>query len=120
MYDLFSEIFNDLGFVSPIQHTELKCPLCGHTYSDFRNSGKLGCGECYNTFRAPLSVTLKQIHQNPVHKGKVPKTYDEKIRKKRELENLKAELSTAVKAEDYEAAAKIHKRIKDLERGEDK
>ena len=81
MYDLFSEIFNDLGFVSPIQHTELKCPLCGHTYSDFRKSGKLGCGECYNTFRAPLSVTLKQIHQNPVHKGKVPKTYDEKIRK---------------------------------------
>ena len=120
MYDLFSEIFNDLGFVSPIQHTELKCPLCGHSYSDFRKSGKLGCGECYNTFRAPLSVTLKQIHHNPLHKGKVPKTYDEKIRKKRELENLKAELSTAVKAEDYEEAAKIHRKIKELERGESK
>ena len=117
MYDLFSEFFNDLGFVSPIQHEELRCPLWGHTYSHFRKTGKLGCSECYNTFRAPLINTLKQIHQNPIHKGKIPKTYDEKIRKKRELEDLKVKLSNAVKSEDYELAAKLHKQIKELERG---
>ena len=118
MYDFFSEFFNDLGFVSPIQHEEIRCPLCGRTYSDFRKTGKLGCGECYKTFRSPLSVTLKQIHQNPIHKGKVPKSFDSIIRKKRELENLKKQLSDAVKTEDYELAAKLHKEIKDLERGE--
>lgn len=120
MYDLFSEFFNDFSFISPIQHEELRCHLCGHTYSDFRKTGKLGCGECYKTFRSPLLVTLKQIHQNPVHKGKIPKAFDEKIKKKRELESLKTELSEAVKREDYEKAAKLHKQIKDLERGDNK
>ena len=119
MYDLFSEFFNDLGFVSPVQHEELRCPVCGHTYNIFRKTGKLGCGECYNTFRAPLALTLKQIHQNPVHKGKIPKSYDAKIRRKRELETLKVKLSEAVKSEDYELAAKLHKQIKELERGND-
>lgn len=118
MYDLFSEFFNDLGFVSPVFHEELRCPLCGHTYSDFRRTGKLGCGECYKTFRSPLYQTLKQIHQNPVHKGKIPKNFDAEIKRKRELENLKIKLSDAVKAEDYELAAKLHKEIKDMEKGE--
>ena len=116
MYDLFSEFFNDLGFISPVQHEEIKCPLCGRTYSDFRKTGKLGCGECYKIFKAPLAVTLKQIHQNPVHQGKVPKSFDSKIKKKRELESLKLKLSEAVKAEDYELAASLHKQIKALER----
>ena len=43
-----------------------------------------------------------------------------KNKKDIEIENLKAELSTAVKAEDYEEAAKIHRKIKELERGESK
>ncbi len=120
MYNLFSEFFNELGFVSPIQYDEVRCPLCGHTYSDFQKTGKLGCGECYKAFRSPLLVTLKQIHQNPVHKGKIPKAYDEKLKIKRELEGLKSELSEAVRYEDYEKAAKLHKKIKNLERGEEK
>lgn len=118
MYDLFSDLFNELGFISPIQHEELKCPLCGHTYSDFRKSGKLGCGKCYETFSSPLSITLKQIHQNPTHLGKIPKQFDAKMKKKRELDSLKNKLSEAVKAEDYELAAKLHREIKELERGE--
>lgn len=118
MFDLFSDFFNDLGFVPTISHEEVRCPLCGRTYSDFRKTGKLGCGECYNTFRSPLSVTLKQIHQNPIHKGKIPKSFDATVRKKRELENLKKQLSEAVKTEDYELAAKLHKEIKELERGD--
>lgn len=118
MYDLFSDLFNELGFISPVQHEELKCPLCGHTYSDFRKSGKLGCAKCYETFKSPLLTTLKQIHQNPVHTGKIPKSFNSKIQKKRELESLKAKLSEAVKSEDYELAARLHREIKELERGE--
>ena len=37
------------------------------------------------------------------------------MKKKRRYETLKAELSQAVKNEDYEKAAKLHKELKQLE-----
>lgn len=122
MYDLFSELFDDFGFVSaiPVQHEEKRCPLCGHSYSDFKRSGKLGCSKCYKVFKNALIPTLKQIHQNPFHTGKVPASFDEQINKKRKLEDLKNQLSEAVKAEDYEQAAKLHSQIKEIERGDNK
>ncbi len=122
MYDLFSELFDDFGFVSviPVQNEQKRCPLCGHSYSDFKRTGKLGCSKCYKTFKNILTPTLKQIHQNPFHTGKVPSSFDEHINKKRKLEKLKKQLSDAVKSEDYESAAKLHGQIKQLERGDNK
>jgi len=60
---------------------------------------------------------LRQIHQNPVHSGKIPGNLRAKISVKKQLERLKAELQEAVRKEDYEKAAALHKEILEIEKG---
>ncbi len=117
MYDLFSDFFDGFDvFMHPVTaKEEKKCPVCGHTYSDFRRTGKIGCGECYKVFRSPIADTLKQIQPSAVHTGKIPSKSGEKLKIKRKYETLKQELASAVKNEDYETAAKLHKQIREIE-----
>jgi protein arginine kinase activator len=89
--------------------------MCGHTLNDFRKTGKFGCGECYNTFRAPVTETLRRIHSNPVHTGKIPSRSAGSLKRERMYAELKKQLSAAVQNEDYEQAAKLHKQIKEME-----
>ncbi len=118
--DLFNDIWNDFGmFSAPAAVKEEKrCPVCGHTLSDFRRTGRLGCGECYRTFRPVLAETLRQIHSNSHHRGKIPSKSGSELKKKRQLEVLKAKLQEAVRNEDYETAARLHKQIREEEGGE--
>ena len=94
--DLFNEIWNDFGvFSTPtITKEEKRCPVFGHTLSDFKRSGKLGCGECYNTFRPIMEETLRQIHSNSRHSGKIPSKSGAELKKKRQIEELKAKYAT--------------------------
>lgn len=120
MYDLFSEFedfFNSFDvFMQPVSYKEEKnCPVCGRTWSDFRKSGRFGCGECYNTFRPSVEATLKQIHANSNHTGKIPSKSGKLLAKKRKYEELKLQLQEAVKNEDYETAAQLHKQIRAME-----
>ena len=120
MFDLFSDFFNDFGgfdvFMQPaVNKEEKKCPVCGHTYSDFRRTGKIGCGECYNVFRAPIAETLRRVQPSVTHTGKIPSKSGEELKLRRRYESLKQELSAAVKNEDYETAAKLHKQIREIE-----
>src|SRR3954454_9320832 len=52
--------------------SDLKCPHCGFTQADFKKAGRLGCSECYLTFREGLAGLLKPRHKGPRHVGKVP------------------------------------------------
>ena len=117
MYDLFSDFFDGFDmFMQPVTvKEEKKCPVCGHTYSDFRRTGKIGCSECYRVFRTPIAETLRQVQPATVHTGKIPSKSGEELKLKRKYETLKQELSAAVKNEDYETAAKLHKQIREIE-----
>ena len=120
MYDLFSDFenfFNSFDtFMQPSVYQEAKkCPVCGHTWSDFRRTGRFGCGECYKTFRSSTASAIRQIHATTEHKGKIPSKSGSEFRKKRQYETLKAQLQEAVKNEDYETAAKLHKQIRTME-----
>lgn len=117
MYDLFSDFFDgfDIFSTMPTYKPETRCPVCGRSFSDFQKIGKLGCAACYEVFKYPLSSTLKQIHQNPIHKGKIPSHGNIKLKKQRLLDDLKQQLSKAVRNEDYETAARLHKEIKKME-----
>lgn len=114
MYDLFSDfLFN--GFdVFPSAENRAVCPKCGRSYRDFKKSGRLGCGECYETFFSDIAATIKQIHGTAVHTGKIPSHCADELKRKRRYEELKRELSAAVAQEDYEKAAKLHKELKAL------
>ena len=49
-----------------------KCPVCGFTQADFKKTGRLGCSECYQTFREGLGTLLKAMHKGTEHVGKMP------------------------------------------------
>ncbi|MBU0682686.1 MAG: UvrB/UvrC motif-containing protein [Candidatus Omnitrophica bacterium] len=95
-----------------------KCPVCGMTYYDFQNTGRLGCGTCYETFSDKLSELLKKIHGADRHTGKVPyrtaKTAKTVVNEK-SIKDLKDELSELVIKEEFEKAVFLRDKIKDLE-----
>ena len=93
------------------------CPHCGLTYAQFRRSGRLGCGTCYETLADELRPLLRRIHGSTEHTGRVPDVFAEAHARRREIRRLKAELARAVRSEDYERAAEIRDTIRSRERG---
>lgn len=92
------------------------CPVCQITFLEFRNSGRLGCPYDYEVFRDELMPLLESIHGETRHSGKVPKRAPRNTQQQTTLIQLRNELKRAVAAEDYEAAAKLRDKIKDIER----
>lgn len=98
------------------QETGLKCPSCGFTFQNFRKMGRLGCPKCYDTFKIQLSPLLKKIHGSDTHIGKMP-VKKEVIRNKQALlSDLKAKLEAAIRAEEFEEAARLRDRIRALDK----
>jgi protein arginine kinase activator len=94
----------------------LSCPECGTNYSDFRQRGLLGCPACYASFEKTLLPLIERAHENASHHvGKVPPDVDRASRRQYELIDMRRRLRTAVETEDYEEAAKLRDRIKELE-----
>jgi protein arginine kinase activator len=94
------------------------CVNCGLTYDDFRKVGRLGCSECYSTFKRSLSSLLKRIHGAPVHVGKSPTRLVKPVKAKAELMELKRKLEHAIEHEAFEEAAGLRDQIRRLEQGE--
>lgn len=96
---------------------EEKCSKCGYTFSDYVNTGLLGCDQCYNTFEHKLEPVLHKLHGKSKHVKLNSNTNAEKPKNK--LEELQIELQKSIEKEEYEKAAKIRDEIKKLrERGD--
>lgn len=98
------------------------CPKCGMRFSEFLHGGKIGCAECYKTFASSLGSTVKRIHGNAEHCGKVPEGMADVISDKKKIETLRAKLNEAIQTQEYELAAKYRDEIRALENknGEEK
>lgn len=95
------------------EDVDAECPCCGLTHDELRETGRVGCTTCYETFRATLDKVIRQMHQGEEHAGKVPATA-QKTSAMDELQSLQAALSEAVAAERYEEAARLRDRIRSL------
>ena len=103
----------------------LKCAECGLNYEDFRKFGRLGCQQCYTSFKEHLSGLLRKIHGSSRHLGKVPITVKAHtptavstpaaLLPSNNLEDLKKQLHNAITAEDFEKAALLRDKIRGLE-----
>ena len=103
----------------------LKCSCCDLNYEDFRKFGRLGCSQCYLSFKEHLSGLLRKIHGSSRHLGKSPSAVKEQastavstsaaLLPLDSLENLKKQLHIAISAEDFEKAALLRDKIKGLE-----
>jgi protein arginine kinase activator len=102
-------------FQKPSEEKEiisLKCPECGLMYKDFKKLGRMGCGECYSTFRKYLAPLLKKIHGSNTHFGKSPIKVPKAAKEKNNLQDLRFMLQKAIQREAYEEAAQIRDQIK--------
>ncbi|HAW60182.1 MAG TPA: hypothetical protein DCW86_01760 [Actinobacteria bacterium] len=108
----FAKLFKESLFEG---ESALSCPTCGTTFSDIRESGKLGCGECYEVFKARLTPILERIHGSCQYAGKVPRRAAGQMKARIEIRTLRRRLEELVKKEEYEKAAEIRDRIKNLE-----
>ncbi|MFZ5816999.1 MAG: UvrB/UvrC motif-containing protein [Bacillota bacterium] len=101
--------------VKPQLKAEPTCGHCGMTYSEFAQSGVLGCAKCYDEMAPHLQPLIKRIQGTTLHSGKVPKRTGGIARKRRELEELRRRLDQAIQNEQYEEAAKIRDQIRQME-----
>ncbi len=106
----------DLGQTIESKAAEpIKCPKCNFTYQNFTKIGRFGCGECYEAFKKHLTPLLKRIHGTDRHIGKVPLMAGKTVKDTKNMQELRAKLDKAIQAEEFEEAAKLRDRIKELE-----
>ena len=101
-----------------------RCPSCGASFEEISQSGKIGCAECYKTFRSQLVPMIQRIHGTTQHKGKVPGGSALRLTggqsammpvQESPLEEKKRLLKQAVEQQDYETAAVLRDEIKEME-----
>jgi len=118
--DLLAGLLNSGGF-QPLKTDaakELKCDVCGMSYSKFRETGRFGCGNCYSVFGERLNPLFKRVHGNITHTGKIPSRAGGRIKLQREIERLRQQLDEAIKNEEYEKAAVLRDRIREISKKE--
>lgn len=91
------------------------CDICGMSFEDFRKTGKMGCSNCYHIYGDRLKPIMKRLHGNTEHTGKVPVKLSGETNQTKELESLKTSLAKAVQNEEYEKAAEIRDKIREIE-----
>jgi protein arginine kinase activator len=91
------------------------CPVCGITFFEFRNQGRLGCPHDYVFFEKELTPLVANIHGETRHVGKRPRGHEAGTDQQTELIRLRREMEEAKQKEHYERAAKIRDQIRELE-----
>lgn len=99
------------------QIEQLECDKCHSTFSDFQRLGKFGCSHCYQSFRSKLDPIFRRVHSgNAKHHGKIPKRKGGTLHVKKELEMYRDYLLQLIEEENFEQAAIVRDRIKELEK----
>lgn len=124
---IWSDIQNDFGSILgsfftnalPARSDTTRCEVCGSTYHDISSTGKVGCANCYETFLSELMPSIRRIHGNTTHCGKKPDANENLVSDTKDIdtqiEETKAQLSKAVKEQNFELAAELRDKIKEME-----
>jgi protein arginine kinase activator len=92
------------------------CPRCGGSLQDFRESGRLGCPDCYRSFEVPLRDLLRRLHGSTHHMGERYADRDAAAPKDRhQVTELREQLRLAVETENFELAAELRDRLRVME-----
>ena len=107
----------NLPDVEPAPRAGDTCLRCGGSLQDFRESGRLGCPECYRSFEVPLRDLLRRLHGSTHHVGE---HYSERgapapAKAPVETADLREQLRLAVETENFELAAELRDRLRVME-----
>jgi len=97
------------------------CDMCGITFFEFRNQGRLGCPHDYVHFAKELEPLIINIHGASEHNGRVPTQASAGGPPTRDTEELtgviglRREMKEAIACEDYEKAKENRDQIRRIE-----
>jgi protein arginine kinase activator len=95
------------------------CVMCGITFFEFRNQGRLGCPHDYVQFEKELEPLISNIHGATEHTGRRPsRTADGPPEGTEELTvviGLRKEMKESISCEDYEKATEQRDAIRAVE-----
>jgi protein arginine kinase activator len=93
---------------------ETFCGVCGTTLSDIKESGMVGCVDCYRVFADHLEATVRREAEPIEHLGKVPLRGPETHTLRHEMMRLERMLRELVAHERFEEAAGVRDRLAEL------
>jgi protein arginine kinase activator len=104
----------------PAPRTGDNCPRCGGSLQDFRESGRLGCPDCYRSFEVPLRDLLRRLHGSTQHVGERYAEAEKEralpaMQARPQAAELREQLRLAVETENFELAAELRDRLRVLE-----
>jgi protein arginine kinase activator len=92
-----------------------KCSACNSEYTGIDLFTDLGCPNDYQLFSNQIDGLLRKYNNgNSVHTGKLPLGSLEKTRRENRSMLLHMRIDNAVKNEDYELAAKMRDKLREL------
>ena len=113
-------LFDMLGDVAErvredVEHAKISCPVCGHTYGEFKQHGTVGCEHCYELFYEDIMDENSSISGERLFKTENADDANVEAPQDDTREKLKAQLKQAIEQEDYEQAARLRDSIKRLD-----
>jgi len=91
------------------------CSTCGFSPGDFKNTGRLGCPDCYQSLATLIEPMLEKMHRGIKHNGKLPAEMLSRVKLKAQIQQTEHALAQAVSKEAYEDAAKLRDELKTLQ-----
>lgn len=91
------------------------CEVCGTTLTDLKESGLVGCSNCYKVFSEYLENLLAGGAEPVEHLGKIPHRGPETDNLRHEILRLQRMLRELVECERFEEAAGVRDRLTELD-----
>lgn len=92
------------------------CDSCGSTFKDIAKNGRCGCPKCYEFFYKQLLPTIKKNHGSTKHIGKTINSLSSNDTvDKKSIAELRDMLNLSIKQENYEQAAVLRDKIREME-----
>ena len=109
-------LLNDLlGSRETAHQKAAVCPGCQRTAEEFTKTQRMGCSECVKAFDAELRAIKEKVGEPAQHVGKFPRRLKAYKTYLVDIARLKRGLKEAIGREDYENAAVIRDKIRELE-----
>ena len=113
LYSLASG-YDTVSSIPSHRESNAVCRGCGMTSEELCRTGEVGCPECYDCFGSVMFPALPT--KSSVFSARMPYARRQRLDRERLLTELRVELRRAVESENFELAATVRDKIRNLEK----